>query len=112
YTIDFHLNALIQSSGSTPDQRRLAIKIDAAVKNVAGWLARVRTNAQQLVLMSDQQLAQPTTRDELLDTMANDALSAFAGRIDPNTGNVQEGVIQLHYDIQRLATFDIQSYSR
>ena len=110
YTIDFHLNALIQSSGSTPDQRKLAIKIDTAVKNVEQWLISVRKNAQQLEPMSSTQLAQPTTRDNLLDIMADEALSAFAGRIDPDTGSVEEGVIQIHYNIQRLATFDITQY--
>lgn len=111
YTIDFHLNALIQSTSSTPAQRELATEIDSAVKNVELWLNNVHKDAQQLERMSPAQLALPATRDNLLDAMANDALSAFAGRIDPNTGNVQEGVIQAHYHIQRLATFDIQLYT-
>jgi hypothetical protein len=110
YTIDFHLNAVIQSIGSTPDQRKLAIQIDNAIKNVEFWLASVRKDAQQLEQMSQAQLALPATRNNLLDTMANDALSAFAGHIDPDSGNVQEGVIQIHYNIQRLATFDIAPY--
>src|SRR5262249_51179233 len=76
YTIDVHLNALIQSPGSTPNQRRLAIKIDTAVKNVQTWLTNVRKDAQQLEDMTDAQLARPTTRDNLLDPMSDDALSA------------------------------------
>jgi hypothetical protein len=111
YLIDVDLNALIQSPSTSPDQRRLAIQIDTAVKNVEVWLANVRKDARQLEAMSPEQLAQTTTRDNLLDTMSNDALSAFAGRINPATGTVQEGVIQLHYDIQRLATFDIHAAS-
>jgi serine/threonine protein kinase len=111
YLIDVDLNALIQSPSTTPDQRRLATQIDTAVKNVETWLANVREDAQQLESMSSTQLAQTTTRDNLLDTMSNDALSAFSGRIDPGTGNVQEGVIQIHYAIQRLATFDIHGAS-
>jgi hypothetical protein len=111
YLIDVDLNALIQSPSTSPYQRRLAIQIDTAVKNVEVWLANVRKDARQLEAMSPEQLAQTTTRDNLLDTMSNDALSAFAGRIYPATGTVQEGVIQLHYDIQRLATFDIHAAS-
>ncbi len=111
YWIDADLNALIQSPSSTPDQLRLATQIDNAVKNVEIWLTNVRKDAQQLESMSPVQLAQTTTRDNLLDTMSNDALSAFAGRIDPDTGNIQEGVIQLHYDIQHLATFNIHEAS-
>jgi serine/threonine protein kinase len=108
YTVDEHLNALIQSPGATPDQRRLAAQVDNAVKNVETWLTNVRKNALQLERMSSAQLAQTTTRDNLLDTMADDASSAFAGRIDPDNGDVQGGAIQIHYDIQRLATFDVE----
>ena len=106
YKTDVDLNALIQSSFLMPDQRTFAIKIDAAVRNVERWLSNVRKDAQQLEPLSAAQLAQPTTHD-LLDAMSNEALSAFAGRIDPTSGNVQDGVIQIHYDIQRLATFNI-----
>jgi len=106
YKTDVDLNALIQSSFLMPDQRTFAIKIDAAVRNVETWLTNVREDAQQLEPLSAAQLAQPTTHD-LLDAMSNEALSAFAGRIDPTSGNVQDGVIQIHYDIQRLATFNI-----
>src|SRR5205807_4155082 len=107
YSIDVDLNALIQSPSTTPDQRKLATQIDTAVKNVEVWLTSVRKDAQQLVSMSPEQLAQTATRDNLLDTMANDALSAFTGSIDPSTGNVAEGVIQLHDNIQHLATLEI-----
>jgi hypothetical protein len=109
YTIDIHLNGLIQSSGSTADQRQFAVHIDTAIKNVEVWLTTVRKDAQLLEPMSLQQLSQPAAL-QLLDDMANQALSAFAGRIDPTSGNVQEGVIQIHYNIQRLATFDVQPY--
>ncbi|HZU00969.1 MAG TPA: serine/threonine-protein kinase [Ktedonobacteraceae bacterium] len=111
YMTDVYLNALIQSPSSTPDQRKLAIQIDNAVKNVELRLNNVRKDAQQLVSMSPVQLADTTTRDNLLDTMSNDALAAFSGRIDPATGNVQEGVIQLHDNIQHLATFEIHPAS-
>ena len=111
YTIDVDLNALIQSPSSTSDQRKLATQIDNAVKNVETWLTNVRKDAQQLEPMSSAQLAQTTTRDNLLDTMSDEALAAFAGRLNPGTGSVQEGVTQIHYDIQRLATFDIHTVS-
>jgi len=106
YKTDVDLSDLIQSSFLMPDQRTFAIKIDTAVRNVERWLIQVRKDAQRLEPLSAAQLAQPTTRD-LLDAMSNDALSAFAGRINPTDGNVQDGVIQIHYAIQRLATFNI-----
>jgi hypothetical protein len=108
---DVYLKAVIKSPSSTPEQRRLARQIDTAVKDVQARLTNVRKHAQQLVRMSPEQLAQATTRDDLLDPMAKDALSAFGGRSDPMTGSVQEGVRQIHDNIQRLATLDIHQPS-
>jgi hypothetical protein len=65
----------------------------------------------QLVKMSNKELEQPSSLS-LLNDMASQALDAFAGRIDPSTGEVQEGVIQAHYNIQRLATFNITAYKK
>jgi hypothetical protein len=110
FLIDLHLSALIQSSGSTSDQRTEAIRVDTAVKNVTLWLQKVYADAKQLVKKTPAQLIQPSSLG-LLDDMHTQALYAFAGRLDPATGVVQEGVIQIHYNIQHLATFNIQSYS-
>ena len=111
YTINAYLNALIQSPRSTPAQHNLAMQIDIAVRDVETLLIRVRKDAQQLETMSPAQLTQTTTLEDLLDPMSDDALSAFAGFINPVNGNVQYGVVQIHYDIQRLATFDIHLVS-
>jgi len=109
HEIDIHLNAMIQSPGFTAGQRALAIRIDAGIKNAIFWLEKVRQDTQQLVNRTNDQLgADPVLSD--LDSIASEALNAFAGRIDPATGNVQEGVIQVHFSNQRLATFDVQPY--
>lgn len=107
YLLDIHLNALIQSPNSTAEQRKFATQIDIAIKNVEGWLANVRSYALQLEPHLFQQALLAPANLEILDNMYNTALYAFAGRIDPTTGNVQEGVIQAHYNIQRLATLDV-----
>src|SRR5262249_13467890 len=107
YLIDFHLNAMLQSPGFTAEQSQLAIKIDTAIKNITGWLEHVHRDAVQLVSMSDAQLLQPPSLS-ILDDMATQALNAFGGRIDPATGQIQDGVLQVHYNIQHLATFDIK----
>jgi len=78
YTIDLHLNGVIQSPGATPDQRSFASQIDTAIKNVDVWLANVRKDAQQLEPLSLQQLLQPAAL-AILNDMANQALYAFAG---------------------------------
>jgi hypothetical protein len=107
HTVDMHLKALIQSPDATPEQRLLATKLDTALKQIETWLTTVRKEAQQLEPLLGQQLAQTATRDTLLEPMATAALSAFTGRLDPQTGTMQEGVVQIHDEIQHLATFDV-----
>ena len=62
--------------------------------------------ARQLVNMNADQLAQPTTLT-MLDSLLTDATYAYIGQLNPNTNQVAPGVLQVHYDIQRLATFSI-----
>ena len=56
--------------------------------------------------MSPTQLLQPETLTTLND-LFNQANAAFVGKVDPNTDSVKEGVVQIYYDIQALATFDV-----
>jgi hypothetical protein len=107
--IGSHLGELTQVPGATPAQKALAIQINKDINNVQGWLENVHRDAEKLIQMTPSQLQQPaalTTLDDLF-TQAN---NAFVGQTDPNTNQVKEGVVQIHYNVQRLATFDIQPY--
>jgi len=42
--------------------------------------------------------------------METAARYAFVGQIDPNTNQIQGGAVQIHDNIQRLATYDIRPY--
>jgi hypothetical protein len=44
----------------------------------------------------------------LLNDAATLANEAFVGQINPQ-GQVLDGVVQIHYNIQRLATFDVKA---
>ncbi len=101
-----HLREITQSPGVSADQRALAIRILAAIDNVEVWLKAVHGDAEKILLMPPNQLRQPAGQ-ELLDDMFTQANNAFIGQTDPNTLQVKEGVAQIHYDIQRLATFDV-----
>jgi serine/threonine protein kinase len=107
--ISSHLASITQSPGVTPEQKTLATQINQSLNNVQYWLNLVHKDAQKLMQMSDAQLLQPATRP-LLDDLYVQANRAFTGQFDPNTNQVQEGVTQIHADILRLATFDIQPY--
>ena len=104
------LASLLAAPGITPEMRSLAIQSrQALVENVQPLLTRVRLDARQLVNMNDAQLLQPSALS-LLDEMVALANYAFVGRLDPSTNELLPGVVQLFYNIQRLATYDIVAY--
>ncbi len=104
--IHTHLVEIVECPGVTAEQRILADQINSALNNVQASLSAVHTDAAQLVRMNDTQLQQPQAA-ALLDHLFTDASSAFTGQVDPNTNQVIPGVVQIHYNIQRLATMDI-----
>jgi eukaryotic-like serine/threonine-protein kinase len=101
-----HLHEITQSPGVTADQQAIATRIIAAIDNVEGWLKAVHADAEKILLMPPDQLRQPAGQ-ALLDDMFTQANSAFIGQTDPNTLQVKEGVAQIHYNSQRLATFEV-----
>ena len=90
----------------TAAQRALAIRIGEDINNVQAWLNAVHADAVQLVHMDSVQLSQPGTAS-IFNDLFNQANAAFVGQFDPNTSTVKEGVVQIHNDIQGLATFDV-----
>jgi hypothetical protein len=106
YHIALHLHGMAESPGATSAQKSLAIQIDTAISKVQALLEQVRQDAKKLVMMTDAQLLQPATLS-LLDDMVKHAQDAFIGQFDPTTGEIQDGVTQIHYAIQRLATIDV-----
>ena len=103
-----HLHEITQLADATAGQKALAIQISAAIDNVNIRLRTVHDDALRLFKMTDGQLLADDGRI-LLDDLATQANYAFVGQINPYTGQVKEGVVQVHYNIQRLATFDIRA---
>jgi hypothetical protein len=56
--------------------------------------------------MGPDQIALSSTQD-LLEDLATYATYAYIGRLDPTTNKVVPGILKAHYDIQKLAAFDI-----
>lgn len=104
--IGTHLREITVSPGVTPEQRALAVRITQAIDNVQGWLEAVHTDAVKLEKMDNSQMSQPAALS-MLNDLFTQADHAFLGQFDPNTSTVKEGVVQIHNNIQRLATFDI-----
>jgi serine/threonine protein kinase len=103
-----HLNGVVQAPDATAQMRVLSTQMIEALNNAKGWLAQVRTYARQLVVMDDAQLAQASTL-LLLDNMLQYATSAYVGQLDPKTDQVLPGVLQVHYDVQKLAALTLSA---
>jgi serine/threonine protein kinase len=107
YHIEKHLHEVATLPESTPSQRALALQIDQALNAIDAWDHTIRTDVLTLFQMSDAQLT-GSQAISLLNEVATLANQAFVGQVDPQ-GQVTDGVIQVHYAIQNLATFDIRS---
>ncbi len=107
YHIGTHLRNVAALPQADPQQKALAIQISRAINAVNGWYQTVRADILQLYAMSDAQLLGSQGRP-LLNEVATLANSAFVGQID-SQGQVINGVVQIHYAIQRLATFNVKA---
>lgn len=104
YHISSHLREIVKLPATTEMQRGFAIEINTAVDNVRQWLTAVHTDAVALLhLPPDQMIQHQATMNDLVQQANN----AFVGEPDPTTGTIREGVAQIHYHIQHLATFEI-----
>jgi hypothetical protein len=106
----FHMAGVLLSPGATQSQHALALQLNAAINNVKNWLGQIHLDVLQLLQMSDEQLTQDAGFDILGDLEAQ-ARYAFAGRTDPNTGNMQQGAEWIFDNTPRLATLDVTPYS-
>jgi hypothetical protein len=107
--IGIHLEGVVESPGATSEQKALAQQINTALGKVQVLYQQIRQDAIQLVHMSDAQLRQPAALT-LMDSMVKQAQDAFLGQFDPQTGEVQDGVTQIHYAIERLATLNVTAF--
>ena len=107
YHIGKHLREVASLPASTSEQKMLASRINQSLDVVNGLLFSMRLDALQLYKMTDAQLLSSNARNQLnaLTTLANEA---FVGQIN-SQGQVVDGIVQIHYDIQRLATFTIRA---
>ena len=75
-----------------------------------GWLDQVRLDAKKLVNMPVNQLTSPGALS-ILDEMETQARYAYIGQLDPTTNQLHDGVVQIHYNIQFLAAFDVAPFT-
>jgi hypothetical protein len=109
YTISRHLAGIENAPGASLAQRTLAAQTILILKNVTDWLEKVRQDAKELIALTDAQLLLPSSL-LILDAMTTQAFYAYVGHPDPITNEVLGGVIQIHYNLEHLASIDITQY--
>ena len=107
YHIGKHLREISSLPQSTQEQKTLAARINQSLDIVNGWFRTMRIDALQLYKMTNKQLLSNDARSQL-DALATLANEAFVGQLNAQ-GQVVDGIVQIHYDIQRLATFTIKA---
>ncbi len=109
YHIGKHLHDLTALPQTSAAQKELAIQIKQWIDGVNLWLHTIRDDVLKLYAMDDAHLTGNDGRT-LLNEVATLANDAFVGKVDTHA-QVTNGVAQIHYAIQRLATFDIRACS-
>lgn len=106
YHIGKHLREITLLPESSAEQRALATQINQATNTVTFWFNVMRRQVLQLYHMTAAQLLGSAGRS-LLDSIATYANDAFVGQINPQA-QVTDGVVQIHFEIQRMATLDVR----
>ncbi|GAC1354427.1 MAG: hypothetical protein NVS4B11_33780 [Ktedonobacteraceae bacterium] len=104
--LTLHLGELAKAPDASPKLQQLAQNILVDISNAKGWLQQVRMDAKQLFNMKPEQLAQPAAQS-LLEDLATQATYAYIGQLNAATNKTVPGILQAHYDVQKLAAFDI-----
>lgn len=105
-----HLNGLLSADGSTTEMRQKIAPLIAALANIDHWLSNVRTNAIELVNMSDEELLNEPETLDLINAMIDNANHAYTGEMDPITNEMREGATWVNRQMQTLATLNIMPY--
>jgi len=104
--VQIHLQGVAGAPDATPQMRATANKIILDLQNAQVWLQQVRKDAQKLVLMDANQLAQPSSL-ALLNDMLTNATYAYIGQLNPLTDQTTPGITQAHDEMQQLAALNL-----
>jgi len=110
YLISDHMEGAIQSPQTTPEQRKLAISINAGLDDVRHLFEQVEQECKQLLSMNNVQLFQ-TSSLSILNDVATQLQDAYTGQLDPATGQSNGGALWIYGNLQRLATFDVRPFA-
>lgn len=108
--ISRQLQGITTAPGVASEMRVRAAQIRGELLGVKKWLANMYKDAKELVALTDSQLMQPSTLI-ILNDLENQANAILVGQLDSSSGQVTPGVVQIHYNILQLVTFDIRPFT-
>lgn len=105
--IGMQLAAIAHAADATPEQRQAAISLTNYLNLVANALEQERQDARALLMLSDLQLGQPKALS-LLDDLVEQATVAFAGVLNPASGERTGGTLWITDRLEHLATITVK----
>jgi hypothetical protein len=100
----------ILSPQTTPDQRKLAVQINARLDEEKGLFEQIQHDAKQVERLSATQVL-GTQALTILNDLATQAQNAYSGQLDPSSGQSEGGALWIYGNLQRLAAFDVRPYA-
>ncbi len=110
YLVSIYLNGVIQAPEITQDQHQLATQITMGLGKLKSALEQIHQDATGLVTLSSSQLLQLSSLS-ILNDLAAQVQYAYAGQLDPSTGQQEGGALWIYSNLQRLAAFDVKPLS-
>lgn len=104
----FHVSQISKAIDLTPGMRQTAAHIIEALNNAKASLINAHKDVLQLYKLTPDELKLPAAK-AFLDDLTVQVTYAYIGQIDPITNQVHPGILQMHYDIQQLATLVVTS---
>jgi len=105
--ISMQLAVIAHASDATSQQRQIAVSIHTELDPVTNALEKVRRDARELLMLPDVQLGQSVALP-LLDDLVEQATVAYAGSLNPASGERAGGTLRMADQLERLATITVK----
>jgi serine/threonine protein kinase len=106
--VQLHVGQAAKAPDATPQMRDTGARIIDAMTNAKTWLEDMRKIDLSLIkLMNNPNAMKDPAVGAMLDDMVTLATYAYIGKLNPETNQMQGGVLQAHYAIQQLASYTV-----
>lgn len=105
----FHVGLVARARDISENTRLQTSRVLDALKNAKVWLSEVRRLAIEIFQQGDTNPSQMFLDEAglMLDNLVSYATYTYIGQLDPVTNTIRPGIIQAHYDLQKIAMLPI-----